>query len=148
MTRTRLLSSFVVLSLGLSVATACGSGTKTLTAEAFAAQGNAICSKGSEDIGALFADGKDPSTLDEAAQQKRFDEVMAITKRQIEDIAKLKAPNDIKAKAKAATDALAAKLQTVIEAGAAALWSSPGDPFAEFNDQLKEIGLTGCVSES
>ena len=117
-----------------------------LTPTEFKAQGNAICKKGGEDIGALFADNKDPNTLAPAAKQERFDQVIAITRRQIDDLSALAAPADLKPQVEALTTDATAKTDELVAGGPDALFASEGDPFASLNPKFQALGLTGCVS--
>jgi hypothetical protein len=147
--RTLLVAAGLVL-----VASACGGGgSSTLSKADFLKQGNAICDAGNKtlDAASTAAFGNTTTQPDNAAIKKFIDETLAPNiKKQIDDIAALKAPSDLKS----AVDAMLAtartelaKIQQQANTDPASIFSA-SDPFAEVNRQATAIGLSSCASNS
>jgi hypothetical protein len=127
---------------------ACGSDDKALSKSDYLTQGNAICQKVNDEIGAasqgLPTDR--PPTQDEFT---KFTSETLIPKigKELDDLDKLNPPSELKdAVAKMLTSAHAdyTKMQADIKADWEAFMTSEDDPFATTNAQANVIGLTVC----
>lgn len=143
----------VVLVAFVLVTAACGgSSSSALSKDEFVKQGNAICQKGNDAINSVgssqFSGSSQP---DPAAIQKFFNETVAPNiKKQIDDIAALKPPSDLKSgRDKMVADARAAlaKLQSEVASDPNAAFNDQSqDPFADVNKEATAIGLATCAS--
>ena len=142
-----------VLLGAMLVVAACSSsgGSKALSKEDFVKQGNDICTKGNAVIDEAGKKAFPDQTQPDPDTLKKFfnDTVAPNVKKQIDDIAALKAPSDLKSGVdKLVSDARAklAQLQDQVNKDPASLFSSSEDPFADVNKEAAAIGLTACAS--
>ena len=114
-----------------------------LTEAEFLEQGNAICEAGNQEIqeaGAALGQNATPDDL------KAFvtDTLVPSIQGQIDDLGELVPPEELRAN----VDTLLADAESAIgelEADPAAVGQGGPDPFAEVNEQAKEIGLDACA---
>ncbi len=126
---------------------ACGSDDK-LSKSDYLTQGNAICQKANDEIGAAsegFPTDR-PPTQDEFT---KFTSETLIPKigKQIDDLDKLNPPSELKDavdKLIASARADYTKMQADIKADLEAFMNSEEDPFASSNARANAIGLTVC----
>ena len=144
------LTAVLIAGAGL---VACGSDDeKPLSAEEFRQQGNAICSASDVELQRegqkLLGDGKSMPTPDKLADFFK-DEALPITRRKLDDLAKLNPPAKDKetfvemiATGREAAEELEEGLK---ENPAGFMGASAPDPFADFDKMAAELDLDDCV---
>jgi hypothetical protein len=136
-------------------AAACGGDDKgpALSAEEFAKQANAACVAGDEELekaGADLVKGGQPKTQEVA--DFFLDEAVPIARRKLDQIENLNAPVDQRAAVK---DMLAAGREAIDEVAdglkedpEAYLSEKGPDPFDDFDEMARELGLDRCASQA
>jgi len=128
----------------------CGDEGDELSEEEFLAQGNEICAQGNEELDAAFEEAFPDDDAEPTPQQVAalfLDELIPNVQAQIDDLEGLEGP-----------DSLEEDLDAVLEDAEAALDDleqqanddpeslfTGGDPFADINPRLEELGLTTCA---
>jgi hypothetical protein len=146
----RVLTSLCVGALAL-VAVGCGDDAERLSTEEFSDQGNAICSKGSDEVDAAFETAFADATTEPSSEEIAavIEETMLPNIRgQIDDLRDLKPPKDLADKVEETLDAADAALDDLekeLNDDAEAYLASGEDPFADVNKQLKAVGLADCA---
>ena len=135
----------------LGAAAACGgdSGPR-LTADEYAAQGNAVCKAGDVKLGEAGKDLlKDTNTTPEQLAKFFKDHAVPIANEKLDGLAKLRPPAKSKDKAKKMVAAGRKATKTVGDglkkSGAAYLQAKAPDPFKDFNDLAKDLKLNDCA---
>ncbi|MGH8991948.1 MAG: hypothetical protein ACRDYV_02105 [Acidimicrobiia bacterium] len=144
----------LILLAALAIATACGDDNgPPLTAEQFVEQANAACVAGDAE---LEKAGKDLTTSGQPKTEEIaeffLDSAVPIARRKLDQIEALNPPAD---KAEAVKEMLAAGREAVdeVEDG---LKDDPGayltekgpDPFDDFDERARELGLDKCASQA
>ncbi len=132
---------------------ACGDdGGSALSAEEFAKQANAACVAGDQELeaaGQELAQAGQPSTQQIA--DFFLEKAVPIARKKLDQIEKLSPPSDQEAAVK---DMLAAGREAIDEVADgladdpdAYLTAKGPDPFADFDEMARELGLTRCASQ-
>lgn len=133
--------------LAVSAVAGCGGGdAETLSRAEFLSQGNEICAAGARRIAAhapAARPGRPPSG---AEAQAFFSFLTTETERQIDELAALKPPEDLRADIDRLLADGRAGLETVQAQGAETFFADEEDPFAAVNVMARRIGLTACAS--
>ncbi|MEO8082842.1 MAG: hypothetical protein ABI780_03410 [Ardenticatenales bacterium] len=150
--RMRALPCAIVLSLTMAAVAGCVVSPASpdsggpLSREEFLKQGNAICAAGNAEIEA--AAGKLGGPPAGPAGEAFFQTIVTVSKRQINDVAALKPPADMKAEMDSIVADSLATLADMEAKGSDALFATEADPFAKINPRLKAIGLADCAPDS
>lgn len=141
-------ASAVVAALTVAAIAGCaGTSEATLTREEFIEQGNAICAAGNDEIEAAVPEMGSGGAPSGPEGEAFFETLLAVSQRQIDDLAALKAPPDMQPEVDAVV-AQAREIRAEIEAaGMEALFSSEEDPFEPVNAPMRDMGLTACAGE-
>jgi len=149
------LTVVAVLAMGLGLA-ACGSSNSTSTTAAltkaeFVKKGNAICTKGNQQINKAahqtFSKKKYPNGPPPKSVQTKFvtDTVIPSVQSQIDGIKALGAPAGDEAQVTAIVDAAQSALDKAKADPTVMLQNNPkNDPFAKADQLAKSYGLTAC----
>lgn len=146
------ISCPLALLILLAVAGACGDDGPALSAEEFVTQANAVCVAGDEELekaGQGLGQGGQPKTQEVA--DFFLEEAIPIARRKLDQIEDLNAPAD---KAEAVKEMLAAGREAIgeVEDGLkedpeAYLTTKGPDPFDDFDEMARELGLDRCASQ-
>lgn len=147
--------SLCLVAIGLSLAlAACGGSsdesTTALTKAEFLKQGNAICSKGNEEIGK--AAEKEFPRSGGRPSQKEMEQFTSQTivpdlESQIQQISELPAPEGDEEKVEAIVEEAEASLDKLKEDPSLVTSEGSENPFAKANELAGEYGLKVCASE-
>lgn len=149
--RSHVLSLAIMASLTIASVTGCAVSPASpdsgaaLSREEFLKQGNVICAAGNAEIEAAARKLGGPPAGPEG--EAFFQTIITVSKRQINGVAALKPPADMKAEMDGIVADSMATLADMEAKGSAALFATEADPFAKINPRLKAIGLTDCAPD-
>jgi hypothetical protein len=141
--RIGLVCSFGLL---LTLAACGGDGTKDLTTAQFRQQANTICTQASQEIFKTVTSvmgGNEPTA---AELQAGPDKIVAISTKQLDDIAALDAPSGLDHDV-AALVAEGRKATAAAETQGPAYWSTDDNPWARTQQMATKLGLDACGSD-
>ena len=131
----------------LALTTGCGSDDSALTKAEYQRAANAVCAEAEPKMAAIFE--KIFPNIDTATEQERqaaADEMVAIVKKELDDLDALVPPSEMTDDVDAMLVA-ARKGENVFREQGADLWLDDSDPFVDANQRAATLGLDACAGD-
>lgn len=131
--------------LALAVAAGCGGDDEALSRAEFIAQASEICAAGNSRIAVAVPIGTGDGPPSGAAGREFFDTIIRETRRQIDEIAALKPPDELQAGVDDLEASARAITAEVEDQGPEAYFASQENPWAEVAAKAGALGVSGCA---